>query len=126
MCKRGYFISPRGNVSPHEQREDISLHQEVFLRKHKEGDSSLLQEEMFQRICKERIFIVLGGDVSAHVQEMIFPCTERRCIGACAKREYFIAPRGDVSAHVQREDISLRREEMYLHMPKREYFIAPR
>jgi hypothetical protein len=35
-AKRGYFIAPRGDVSAHAQREDISLRQEKILQlKHK-------------------------------------------------------------------------------------------
>ncbi len=146
-AKRGYFIAPRGDVSAHAQREDISLR----------------QEEMFLRMRKRAYFIVVRGDVSVHALGSLFHCAKRRCFCSCtkrffiargycislrqgkmfqhmckrilncvkvkmflrvSKREYFIAPRGDASAHVQREDISLRQEEMLIHMHKERIFIA--
>ncbi len=101
-AKRGYFIVPRGDFSAHAQREDISL----------------CQEEMFQRMCKERI--APRGDASAHAQrEEISLRQEEMFQRMCKER---IAPRGDVSAHAQREDILLRQEEMFQRICKERIF----
>jgi hypothetical protein len=79
IAKRGYFIAPRGDASVHALREEILVR----------------QEEMFLRMCKERI--PPRGYASAHTQrddiklcqsgdgEKIFHCAKMRCICSCAK-----------------------------------------
>jgi hypothetical protein len=65
--RRGYFIAPRGNVSAHAHREGIFIVPRADISAHGcREDISLRQEEMFQRICKERI--ASRVDVSAHAQ----------------------------------------------------------
>jgi hypothetical protein len=124
-AKREYFIAPRGDVLAHAKREDISLHQEeIFQRMLKERIFHCAKRRCFRACAKRWYFIAPRGDASLKHKVIIFHCTKRRCFSACAKRGYFIAPRGDVPEHAQRENISLRQDEKYLVMRKDR--IAPR
>ncbi len=120
-AKRGYFTAPRGDVSAHAQREDISLRQEeMFLPMRKKRIFRCAKRRCFSSYAIRGYFIAPRGNVPKHAQRenislrqekmlqcmrkvTIFHCPKRRCFSSCAKRGYFIAPRGDVLAHVQRK-----------------------